>query len=147
MFKSRRKTKSVSNELTCGVDKCPVEKKSIPPDTRRSRRGESSLCASRKRRRNAEDSGYTSKLEGNKEEKSGDKAHKEDVAVVDLCCTSNSSYEASADSKQGSSSVEMVGEVRHLLSIPFLLYWFAKTQVFKPGACGFGDVNFGQPGH
>jgi len=111
MFKSRRKTRSESNELTCGVDKCPVEKKWIPPDTRRRGRGESSLCASRKRRRNAEDSGYTSKLEGNEEEKSGDKAHQEDVAVVDLCFTSNSSYEASADSKQGSSSVEMVGEV------------------------------------
>ena len=118
MFKSRRKTNSESNELTCGVDKCPVEKKSTPPATRRRRRGESSLCASRKRRRNAEDSGYTSKLEGNEEEKSGDKAHQEDVAVVDLCFTSNSSYEASADPKQGSSSVEMVGEVRQLPFIP-----------------------------
>ena len=118
MFKSRRKTRSESNELTCGVDKCPVEKKWIPPDTRRRGRGESSLCASRKRRRNAEDSGYTSKLEGNEEERSGNKAHQEDVAVVDLCFTSNSSYEASADSKQGSSSVEMVGEVRQLLFYP-----------------------------
>ena len=118
MFKSRRKTKSESNELTCGVDKCPVEKKAILPDTRRRRRGDSSLYASRKRRRNAEDSGYTSKLEGNEEEKSGNKAHQEDVAVVDFCCTSNSSYEASTDSKQGSSSVEMVGEVRQLVFYP-----------------------------
>ena len=120
MFKSRRKTNSESNELTCGVDKCPVEKKyqKIPPDTRRRRKGESSLCASRKRRRNAEDSGYTSKLEGNEEEKSGNKADQEDVAVVDLCFTSNGSYEASANLKQGSSSVEMVGEVRQLFFYP-----------------------------
>ena len=51
--------------------------------------------------------------------KSENVAHQEDVAVVDLCCTSNSSYDASADSKQGSSSVDMVGEVR--LFIPFPL--------------------------
>merc|ERR1719357_745482 len=107
-LKAEKKTNSESNELTAKVDKCPVEKKSIPPDTRRRRRGESSSCASRKRRRNAEDSGYTSKLEGNEEEKSGNKADQEDVAVVDLCFTSNGSYEARADSKQGPSSVEMV---------------------------------------
>ena len=50
--------------------------------------------------------------------KSENVAHQEDVAVVDLCFTSNSSYDASADSKQGSSSVEMVGEVRQLVFYP-----------------------------
>ena len=118
MFKSRRKATSESKTLRIGVDKYPVEKKSIPADTRGRRRGDSSLYASRKRRRNAEDSGYTSKLERNEEEKSGNKAHQEDVAVVDLCFTINSSYDASADSKQGSSSVEMVGEVRQLVFYP-----------------------------
>ena len=68
MFKSRRKATSESKKLRIGVDKYPVEKKSIPPDTRR--RGESSFFTSRKRRRDAEDSGYTSKLEENEEEKS-----------------------------------------------------------------------------
>ena len=118
MFKSRRKATSESKTLRIGVDKYPVEKKSIAPDTRRKRRGESSFFTSRKRRRDAEDSGYTSKLEENEEEKSENMAHQEDVAVVDLCFTSNSSYDASADSKQGSSSVEMVGEVRQLVFYP-----------------------------
>ena len=118
MFKSRRKKNSESKELRSGVDKCSVEKKLIPPDTRRRGGGGSSFFTSRKRRGDAEDSGYTSKLESNEEEKSENMAHQEDVAVVDLCCTSNSSYEASADSKQGSSSVEMVGEFRQLFFCP-----------------------------
>ena len=103
MFKSRRKKNLESKELRSGVNKCSVEKKSTPPDTRRRRGGGSYFFTSRKRKRDAEDSGYTSKLESNEEEKSENMAHQEDVAVVDLCCTSNSSYEASADSKQGSS--------------------------------------------
>ena len=118
MFKSRRKKNSESKELRSGVDKCSVEKKLIPPDTRRMGGGGSSFFTSRKRRGDAEDSGYTSKLESNEEEKIENIAHQEDVAVVDLCCTSNSSYEASADLKQGSSSVEMVGEVRQLVFCP-----------------------------
>ena len=144
MFKSRRKKNSESKELRSGVDKCSVEKKSIPPETRRRRRGGSSFFTIRKRKRDAEDSGYTSKLESNEEE---NMAHQEDVAVVDLCCTSDSSYEASSDLKQGSSSVEMVGEVRQLFFYPLPTGLPKHLQVFKPGACGFGDVNFGPPGH
>ena len=83
MFKSRRKATSEPKKLRIKVDKCPVEK----VDTTW-RRGESSFFTSRKRRRDAEDSGYTSKLEENEEEKSENMAHQEDVAVVDLCFTS-----------------------------------------------------------
>ena len=68
--------------------------------------------------------------------KSENVAHQEDVAVVDLCCTSNSSYDASADSKQGFSSIEMVGEVRQLV-YPLPTGFPKHFQVFKPGAGGF----------